>query len=106
VISTLAAPTVRSALQVEQDRAPSLLPGFAELAVQAADQSPRRRRVDCRDYQTSLTVACELDTTDYPKGLKASDAEMQAIALTGDDFLPEQNHTISPREPDRAVFLA
>ena len=39
--------------------------------------------------RTGLTVACELDTTDYPKGLKVSDAEMDAIAITGDDFHPE-----------------
>lgn len=56
--------------------------------------------------KTGLTVACELDTTDYPKGLKVSDAEMDAIALTGDDFHPEWNYTISPRKPDGAVVLA
>ena len=39
--------------------------------------------------RTGLMVACELDTTDYPKGLKVSDAEMDAIAITGDDFHPE-----------------
>ena len=56
--------------------------------------------------KTGLTVACELDTTDYPKGLKVSDAERDAIALTGDDFHPEWNYTISPRKPDGAVVLA
>ncbi|RJF84584.1 ISAzo13 family transposase [Azospirillum cavernae] len=56
--------------------------------------------------KTGLTVACELDTTDYPKGLKVSDAEMDAIALTGDDFHPEWNYTISPRQPKGAVVLA
>jgi hypothetical protein len=47
--------------------------------------------------KTGLTVACELDTADYPKGLKVTDAEMDAIAITGDDFHPEWNYTISPR---------
>ncbi len=56
--------------------------------------------------KTGLTVACELDTTDYPKGLMVSDAEMEAIAITGDDFHPEWNYTISPRQPKGAVVLA
>ncbi|HYH37994.1 MAG TPA: ISAzo13 family transposase, partial [Azospirillum sp.] len=56
--------------------------------------------------KTGLKVACEQDTPDYPKGLKVSDAEMEAIALTGDDFHPEWNYTISPRKPDGAVILA
>ena len=55
---------------------------------------------------TGLKVACELDSSDYPKGLKVSDAEMDAIAITGDDFHPEWNYTISPRTMDRAVILA
>jgi hypothetical protein len=55
---------------------------------------------------TGLTVECELDNTDYPKGIKVSDAEMKAIALTGDAFHPEWNYVISPRNQDRAVILA
>lgn len=56
--------------------------------------------------KTGLTVASKLDTTDYPKGLKVSDAEMDAIALTRDDFHPEWNYTISPRQPKGVVVLA
>jgi hypothetical protein len=56
--------------------------------------------------KTGLKVACELDTTDYPKGLKVSDAEMHAIAITGDDFHPEWNYSISPRKKNAAVVLA
>ncbi len=55
---------------------------------------------------TGLKVECELDTTDYPKGLKVTDAEMDAVAITGDHFHPEWNYTISPRKQDRAVVLA
>ena len=55
---------------------------------------------------TGLKVACELDSSNYPKGLKVSDAEMDAIAITGDDFHPEWNYTISPRKLDQAVILA
>src|SRR3954462_10501230 len=56
--------------------------------------------------KTGLTVACELDTADYPKGLKVTDAEMDTIAITGDDFHPEWNYTISPRNQNRAVIPA
>jgi hypothetical protein len=38
--------------------------------------------------------------------LKVSDAEMGAIAITGDDFHPEWNYTISPRNLDEAIILA
>ena len=55
---------------------------------------------------TGLTVECELDNTDYPKGIKVSDAELKAIALTGDAFHPEWNYVISLRNRDRAVILA
>ena len=47
--------------------------------------------------QTGLTVRCELDTRDYPKGIKVSDAEMRTLNIEGDAFHPEWNYTISPR---------
>ena len=46
---------------------------------------------------TGLTVACELDTNSYAKGIKVSDAEMARLNLKGDDFHPEWNYTIAPR---------
>ncbi len=49
--------------------------------------------------QTGLTVRCELDTRDYPKGIKVSDAEMLTLNIKGDIFHPEWNYTISPRVP-------
>ena len=48
--------------------------------------------------KTGLTVRCELDTNSYPKGIKVSDAEMVTLNLKGDDFHPDWNYTISPRE--------
>jgi hypothetical protein len=48
--------------------------------------------------KTGLTVRCELDTNIYPKGIKVSDAEMATLNLKGDDFHPDWNYTISPRE--------
>ena len=45
---------------------------------------------------TGLTVACELDTNPYPTGVEVSDAEMAGLAISGDDFHPEWNDTITP----------
>jgi hypothetical protein len=52
--------------------------------------------------KTGLTVRCELDTNSYPKGIKVSDAEMATLNLKGDDFHPDWNYTISPRERTEA----
>jgi hypothetical protein len=49
--------------------------------------------------RAGLTVRCELDTRDYPKGIKVSDAEMMTLNVKGDAFHPEWNYTISPRVP-------
>jgi hypothetical protein len=56
--------------------------------------------------RTGLTVACEVDATEYPKGIKVTGAEMDSLSITRDDFHPEWNYTISPRAIDRAVILA
>ena len=51
-------------------------------------------------------MACELDTTEYAKGIKVPDAEMNTFAITRNDFHPEWNYTIAPRSEDRALILA
>ena len=48
---------------------------------------------------TGLKVRCELDTRDYPKGIKVSDEQMTTLNIKGDKFHPEWNYTISPRAP-------
>ncbi len=48
---------------------------------------------------TGLTVRCELDTRDYPKGITVSDEEMATLNIKGNVFHPEWNYTISPRGP-------
>ena len=51
--------------------------------------------------KTGLKIECALDPRTYEKGIKISDAEMATLNLTGDDFHPEWNYTIKPRnEPD------
>jgi hypothetical protein len=48
---------------------------------------------------TGLTVACELDTNTYEKGIKVTKAEMATLNLHRDTFHPEWNYTIEPRPP-------
>ena len=47
--------------------------------------------------KAGLKVECALDTRTYEKGIKVSDAEMEALDITGDAFHPEWNYTIKPR---------
>ena len=55
--------------------------------------------------KTGLSVRCELDPTDYPKGIVVSDAEMDALNLVRDSFHGEWNYTIRPQNLlDRAVI--
>ncbi len=56
--------------------------------------------------KTGLTVACELDTTEYAKGIKVTDAEMNTLAITRSNFHPEWNYTIAPRSENHALNLA
>lgn len=45
---------------------------------------------------TGLTVACELDTNIYEKGIKVTQAELATVNLQRDTFHPEWNYTIKP----------
>ena len=47
--------------------------------------------------RAGLKVECALDHRTYEKGVKVSDAEMAALNLTGEDFHPEWNYSIRPR---------
>ena len=49
--------------------------------------------------QTGLKVACALDTRTYEKGVKISDGEMASLNITGGEFHPDWNYTITPRRP-------
>ena len=50
--------------------------------------------------KAGLKVECALDTRIYEKGIKVSNAEIEALNITGDDFHPEWNYTINPRRPE------
>jgi Rhodopirellula transposase DDE domain len=47
--------------------------------------------------KAGLKVECALDERTYEKGIRVSDAEMETLSITGDDFHPEWNYTIKPR---------
>jgi Rhodopirellula transposase DDE domain len=47
--------------------------------------------------KTGLKVECVLDERTYEKGIKVSDAEMDALDIRGDTFHPEWNYTVHPR---------
>jgi hypothetical protein len=48
--------------------------------------------------KTGLRIECALDTRTYEKGIKISDDEMAALNIEGDEFHPEWNYTIKPRQ--------
>ena len=57
--------------------------------------------------KTGLTVRCELDTGQYPKGIVVSDAEMAAINIKRAEFHGEWNYTISPNiYPPNCAFIS
>lgn len=41
-----------------------------------------------------LVVKCKADTSNYPKGIKVTDEELEAVNLFGDEFHPNWNYTI------------
>ncbi len=47
--------------------------------------------------RTGLKVHARIDDREYQKGIKVSNAELAAVNLTGHQFHPEWNYTISPR---------
>ena len=49
--------------------------------------------------KTGLKVECVLDTRTYEKGIKVSKAAIRALDIRGDDFHPEWNYSVVPREP-------
>jgi Rhodopirellula transposase DDE domain len=50
--------------------------------------------------EAGLTVACQLDSNVYEKGIKVSDQEMASLNVKPDFFHGEWNYTIAQRRPD------
>ncbi|MDQ5832855.1 MAG: hypothetical protein M3550_07345, partial [Actinomycetota bacterium] len=53
--------------------------------------------------RSGLKVHARIDEREYQKGIKVTDAELAAVNLTGHQFHPEWNYTISPRPPGNAA---
>jgi len=68
--------------------------------------SPGTELISATTTKTGLTVRCELDTGQYPRGIVVSDAEMAAINIKRAEFHGEWNYTISPNaySPDCAFI--
>ena len=47
--------------------------------------------------KNGLTIQCQLDLNQYPRGIKISDDELASINIVGNDFHPNWNYTISPQ---------
>ena len=52
--------------------------------------------------KTGLKVESALDTRTYQKGIKVRKAAMKCLDITGDQFHPEWNYTISPRKSPKS----
>ena len=76
----------------------------AEFAVQSIrtwrERMGRPRYPDMHDLTITADGGGSNGTRSYAKGIKVSDAEMASLEITGDDFHPEWNYTIKPRQPE------
>jgi len=55
---------------------------------------------------TGLTVRCELDSADYPKGIVVSDREMDGLNISRDAFHGEWNYTMQPNTPSVRALVS
>jgi hypothetical protein len=61
-----------------------------------------RPHVGATTTKTGLKVESVLDPRNYRKGIKISKAEIKSLDITGDQFHPEWNYTIRPRQPSKS----
>ena len=55
---------------------------------------------------TGLTVRCELDSAEYPKGIVVSDREMDGLNISRDAFHGEWNYTMQPTSPSVRALVS
>ena len=53
--------------------------------------------------KTGLKIRCELDSRDYPKGIKISDAQLEKVNLERHDFHGDWNYTIHPNKEQKKL---
>jgi hypothetical protein len=51
-----------------------------------------------------LTIKADVDTHEYPKGVKVTDSEMEELALVKNDFHGEWNYILSPSKIDHVIL--
>ena len=56
--------------------------------------------------ETGLTVRCELDSAEYPKGIVVSDREMDGLNISRDAFHGDWNYTLQPTNPPVRAFVS
>lgn len=76
---------------------------FAEISKQwagqpLADYPAVLRLIRHTRTRTGLTVNCSLDTRQYPKGIKLTEAQLSQISLCRHAVLPNWNYTLLPNE--------
>jgi hypothetical protein len=54
--------------------------------------------------QQGLTVTAVIDKNSYPIGVKVSDAEMQQLNIIRNEFHPEWNYVIRPKEGEEVIW--
>ncbi len=55
---------------------------------------------------TGLTVRCELDSAEYPKGIVVSDQEMDSLNISRDAFHGEWNYTLQPTSQSARALVS
>src|SRR3954454_21184379 len=93
-------------LQVEQDRAPVILPHFHQLAGKAL--TSLEMIIELLSHTTTqqgLTVTAVVDQNSYPTGIKVSDEEMSRLNIERNAFHGDWNYTMRPhRVPARVSY--
>ena len=75
------------------DMARFLLGGIAEVN---ADIRTIIELIGATTTQTGLKVSASYDPNWYPKGVKITDDQMNALPVTSHDWHPDWNYTITP----------
>ena len=55
--------------------------------------------------RTGLKIRAEQDKHSYPTGIKITKTELKALPITGHDFHPEWNYTITPPTTTQTIPL-
>src|SRR5208283_5120727 len=84
--------------QVEQDRAPDVLPHHEELAWSTAQELPNiGNLISNTKTQKGLIVRAALDPTEYETGIPVTKDQLSRLHLKRHKFHGDWNYTITPR---------